>query len=92
MMPPLWSFSIARDVGNEKRYAFGMRLTLAEIAQRLETDKETVRGIVKFLVEKQMAQKVGERKSARGAAEAVFAFNDGFVEAFATELRKMETV
>ena len=45
------------------------RYTLLEISEKLSVDKESVRGLVKFLIAVELAVPRGERKPERGAPE-----------------------
>lgn len=57
------------------------RYTIPEIAEKLGVDKEIARGLVKFLVEIDLAQLKGERPQERGKPFQVYSFSDGFEKA-----------
>lgn len=53
-----------------------MRYTIADAAERWNVDKESARGMVRFLVEVGLAEEMGERRpeNGRGRAEKVYQF------------------
>lgn len=67
-----------------------MRLTIADVAQRLDVDKEIARGLVKFIVDANLARSMGERRpeSGRGRAEAVYLFEEDFEKRLAVILKR----
>ena len=67
-----------------------MRFTIAEIAARLDVEKETARGLVKYLEAFGAAMPMGARApvNGRGRAEVVFEFREGFEKRLAKELEK----
>ena len=56
------------------------RYTVNEVAEKLDVEREVARGLVRFLVDKHLAELRGERKpeSGRGKAENVYAFTYDF--------------
>jgi predicted ArsR family transcriptional regulator len=65
------------------------RHTVADVAERLDVDKNVTRGLVKFLERIGLCEAMGERKpdNGRGRAETVFEFSEGFEEKLATFLK-----
>jgi hypothetical protein len=66
-----------------------MRLSTAEIAERLQIEVDVARGLVKLLVGWGLVRPVGERPSrtGRGRAEGVFMFVEGYEEDLALRLK-----
>lgn len=55
------------------------RYTVAEVAVKLEVEKEIARGLMKFLMEVGLCEWKGDRKSdGPGKAEHVYSFKDGY--------------
>ena len=56
------------------------RWTVGQIGERLEVERETARGLVKFLEDRGYARAMGERRPASGLgrAEKVYEFAEGF--------------
>lgn len=66
-----------------------MRHTIAEIAEKLGVERESARGLVKFLVAENLVQDMGVRRSESGGrGENLYAFVDGFETTLAARLRK----
>jgi hypothetical protein len=65
------------------------RWTVREIATRLGVDAGNARGLVKCMVDLDLAEHVGERRNenSRGASEMVFCFRDDYEETFASYLK-----
>jgi len=68
------------------------RFTVTEVAEKLDVDREVARGLIRFLVERDLSSLQGERKpeSGRGKAENVYAFADDFEKRLATILKRAE--
>ena len=69
-----------------------MRYTIAEVAEKLELEREVARGLVKLLLHLELATDMGTRphESGRGRAEAVYHFNQDFEQHVAEFLRRGE--
>lgn len=66
------------------------RFTVAEIAERLQVDREIARGLVRFLSEINLALVKGERKpdNGRGKAETVYAFEEDYANTLVDVLKE----
>ncbi len=66
-----------------------MRYTISDMAAKLVTDDDLVRGLVKYLVREGFAEVMGERRPAngRGRAETVYQFKPEYEEMLASRLR-----
>lgn len=66
------------------------RLTVTEISERLDVDKEEARGLVRYLVAVGLVELKGERKpeSGRGKAENVYSFEVGFEKILVANLKR----
>lgn len=66
-----------------------MRYTITEIAEKLDVDRESTRGLVRYLVAEGLAQEMGVRKSdGGGRGENVYSLVDGFEKVLAGRLRR----
>lgn len=56
------------------------RYSISDVAEKLSVEKETARGLVKFLEAKGLAEYKGDRKpeNRRGALESVYSFSEDF--------------
>lgn len=68
------------------------RHTVADVAEKLGVEIDIARGLVKFLVEAGLAERVGQRQpeSGRGAPADVFSFVEGYERALAQTLKRAE--
>ena len=65
------------------------RFSVNDVAERLDVEREAARGLVKLLVELDLAKQVGERRpeSGRGKSEGVYNFVEGFEDSLAKTLK-----
>lgn len=65
-----------------------MRFTVTELAEKFNTDKETARGFMRFMVHKGFAEILGGRRpdQGRGRAENVYSFIEGYENSLLTML------
>lgn len=70
-----------------------MRYTIAELAEKLGTEKECARGLVRYLLAEDLAHEMGVRHSAGGGrGENLYSFADGFENVLAMRLRRAKLV
>lgn len=69
-----------------------MRYTIAEVADKLHVEKDLARGLVKFLEHYGDAEAMGTRPLARGRAETVYEFREGFEKRMMQRLRRIVDV
>jgi predicted ArsR family transcriptional regulator len=64
--------------------------TVAEVADKLKVERETARGLIRFLNEIGLAKCRGERAPAngRGAAQKTYQFEDGYEKALVSLLNR----
>lgn len=65
------------------------RLTVSEIADRLDVEKEDARGFIHFLIARGLADCMGDRKPVgRGKPEKVYSFVTGFEKLLVANLKR----
>jgi hypothetical protein len=56
----------------------GRRRTINEVAERFNVESDVARGLINFFVAAGITHVVGKRTAARGRAENVYEFEDGY--------------